>query len=158
MPDCGDPEVYIAGAVAILAAYPEEVINALADPVSGTRYLKDRPSLRQLRDACDRLNEPFEREQKRRAAHESDQAFAPPLPLTAEEHAKRAEKVAAVRRELGIPPGGLPNRGNQVRELPQMSFSRRERLQADLAARKARNHERDGLMNEMTRDDSSTER
>jgi hypothetical protein len=125
-----------------LAEYPEEVINALADPVSGTGYLKDRPSLRQLRDACDRLNEPFEREQERRAARKSAQAFAPPLPLTAEERARRAEKVAAVRRELGIPPGGLLKRGNQVRELPAMSSSRQERVQADLAARKARNDER----------------
>jgi hypothetical protein len=143
LPDVGDTEVYLAGAVAILAEYPPAVMTALADPRSGTRLLKDYPSLGDLRRACDAANAPFERELERERAKRSAARLATLAPprraRTAEEQARAELQVAAVRRQLGIPAQGMPARSSQPRPLPEISGERIARLRADLAARAARN-------------------
>ena len=55
MPDVADPEAYLVGAAAIIGEYPQGVCDAIADPRTGTRVLKDRPTLSQIRRACDVL-------------------------------------------------------------------------------------------------------
>lgn len=115
MPDVHDPEAYLAGATAILAQYPPAVMTALADPVSGTRVLKDFPSLRDLREACDRLFEPIQREIERRHAQEQHRRELPaPRQRTPEEQARIDAQVRAWRRSQGLPDEGLPRRGSRV--------------------------------------------
>lgn len=111
MPDVHDPEAYLAGATAILAQYPPEVMAALADPVSGTRHMKDFPTLRDLRVACDVLFEPIEREIERRRAEEQHRLGLPaPRRRTPEEQARIDAQVRAWRRSQGIPDEGLSRR------------------------------------------------
>jgi hypothetical protein len=62
MPDVGDPKVYLTGATAIISEYPLAVMSKLADPSTSTRVLKDRPSLLDIRKACDELQRDLQRE------------------------------------------------------------------------------------------------
>lgn len=90
MPDTGDPRVYLAGAAAIIAEYPQEVMDAIADPRTGTRVLKDYPSLRDIRAACEELNAPLEREAER------PRSLSPPprRPRTPEQQARVDAQVS----------------------------------------------------------------
>jgi hypothetical protein len=114
MADAGDKQVYLAGAVAILSEYPVLVMEMLADPRTGTKVLKDYPSLKSIRVACDVLYEPIEREQIRKET-ERQHALAiahRPVPLTAEEIARRREQVARCRQEIAAAALAATARGN----------------------------------------------
>lgn len=144
MPDAGDPKIYLAGAVAIVAEYPTAVMAALADPRSGTRVLKDYPSLSALRRACEALHEPIEREEEHAEAERriaGTLAQIPRLPRTVEQQAAVDAAVARARRSLGIPSGGLPPRGMQALAPSEIPPARRHALLAELEVRKARNAE-----------------
>lgn len=53
--DVIDPETYIAGLAAVLAEYPESVIEFVTDPRTGiARRLKWLPSIAEVAEACDR--------------------------------------------------------------------------------------------------------
>lgn len=142
-PDVGDTKVFIAGAVAIFAEYPVEVVEAIADPVRGTRLLKPYPSLFDLRRACELLYEPIERELERRQAHEDFLRGLPPprASRTPEQQAAIDAEVAAARHELGIPPEGLPPRGVQARALEPINPERVRAVLADCEARRRRHEE-----------------
>lgn len=50
-----DPEIYVAGLAAVLAEYPEAVIEFVTDPRTGiARRLKWLPSIAEVAEACDR--------------------------------------------------------------------------------------------------------
>jgi hypothetical protein len=87
MPDTGDAETYLAGAVAIIAEYPRHVGEAFADPRSGTRYLRDYPTLSALRRACDDVYEPMKRDDERASIHYFPRELPRP-PRTPEEQAR----------------------------------------------------------------------
>jgi hypothetical protein len=55
MPDVSDPKIYLAGVVGILADYPSEVMDRLADPRSGSRLLRNFPTIPEIRRACEDL-------------------------------------------------------------------------------------------------------
>jgi hypothetical protein len=147
MPDAGDAKVYLAGAVGILSDYPPAVMEAIADPRTGTRVLKDYPTLSDLRQACDELHAPFVREAQRRAAHESHLLTPPPRPpRTPEQQARIDAQVGDDKMRL-IRAGVI---ADEQRDIPQapllppwptapMPAERRARLLADLAERQARN-------------------
>jgi hypothetical protein len=147
MPDMGDPNVYLAGAIEILADYPPAVMEAIADPRTGTRLLEDYPTLCDLRRACDKLNAPLVREAERRATRESHLLAPPPRqPRTPEQQARIDAQVGdeKMRRIRG---GVLGDDERAIRQAPllapchdaPMTAERRARLFADLADRKARN-------------------
>lgn len=94
LPDVNDTKSYLAGATLILSDYPAEVLERIADPGSGSRVLKDRPTLRELRLACDELFAPIEREWQRRAIEEQRQAFLP-RPMRTPEAQKRIDHQVA---------------------------------------------------------------
>jgi len=102
MPDVGESKTYLAGAVAIIAEYPPEVMEKLADPQAGTRVLKDRPSLASIRKACDELFASIIRQRDRQAASESSAALLLNRPKpTLEQRARVAALATEVRRQLG---------------------------------------------------------
>jgi hypothetical protein len=103
MPDVGESnKTFLAGAVAIIAEYPPEVMEKLADPQTGTRVLKDRPSLAAIRKACDELFAPIIRQRARQAASESSAALLLDRPKpTIEQRARVAALATEVRRKLG---------------------------------------------------------
>lgn len=101
MPDVGNAEVYLAGAVAIVAEYPIEVMEKLSDPRTGSRVLKDYPSLISIRHACGVLFEPMEREAERQAARHSHVAgYLPRSPRTPEQQARIDAQVARAKQEI----------------------------------------------------------
>jgi hypothetical protein len=101
MPDVGDPQVYLTGATAILADYPEEIMEQVADPRAATRVLRDYPSLHDIRLACDRLFAPIEREAERRAAHKSHVAgLLPRPPRTPEQQARIDAQIARAKEAM----------------------------------------------------------
>ena len=134
MPDV-DRKTYLAGAVAILSDYPPRVIEALADPRTGTRYLGDYPSLRSLREACDRLNEPFERDARRTRRGVAD---LPRPPRTPEQQKRIDAQIAALRRVF--PPGQRRYQRAPNYLPPPLTPERRQAVLADCAARRARHN------------------
>jgi hypothetical protein len=122
MPDVGDPQVYMAGAVSILAEYPQFVMDAVAEPQTGTKLLDDRPTLKQIRKACEHVYAPVLREEYRRRLEREAVADARP-PRTAAEQARVNAQLYEYRRSVhgevfavgafarevkhGYPPSGL---------------------------------------------------
>ena len=99
--DIGNAKIFVAAAVAILAEYPTEVMNRLADPRSGTRVLQDYPSLSAIRKACDELLEPFIRDAERQAARKSHVAgLLRRPPRTAEQQARIDAQIARAKGEI----------------------------------------------------------
>jgi hypothetical protein len=116
MSDAGDPEVYLAGAAAILSEYPDEVLDKICDPRTGTKVLKAYPTLHDIRAACQELYAPIEREEERSRAHESHvSGLLPPRKRTPEEQAHIDMQVERARVRLGLvrgrPPSGRISRG-----------------------------------------------
>src|SRR6476661_7380071 len=62
MPDVSDAKIYLAGVTGILAEYPIEVMNKLADPRIGSRHLWNLPTIPQIRRACEEIYAPIRRE------------------------------------------------------------------------------------------------
>jgi hypothetical protein len=69
--------------------------------------LRDYPTISQIRQACEALNEPIAREAERaiyrRLAEKRREQFPSRLPRTLEEQQRIDEKIGAWRRSLGIP-------------------------------------------------------
>ncbi len=96
MPDAADPKSYLAGCAAILSEYSAEVMQALADPRTGTKCLKDYPSLPDIRKACEKIFEPIQRVWEREKAMR-DYLLGLPAPRvkrTPEEQARIDGQVA----------------------------------------------------------------
>lgn len=110
MPDAGDPQAYLAGAMQILGDYPEEVMNIISEPRAGTILLKDHPSLRQLREACETVYAPILRDLERRRRREDEARSLPPprRPHTPEEQARIDRQVARAKFQLRSGPFGHP--------------------------------------------------
>jgi len=140
MPDVGNPEVYLAGVIAIFSQYPVEVINTLSDPCTGSRMLRDYPTICQIRRACDVLYEPIAREEERanykRLAEKTREL--PRAPRTLENQRRIDETIDAWRRSRGIPQTGLPRRAVQARELPHISAERMRAVIEDCDLRRLR--------------------
>ena len=136
MPDVGDQEVYLAGAVAILAEYPSSVIDQIADPRSATLVLRDYPSLFALRNACEKINEPFQRQEDRLQRWSNSSRALPDLrTLSPEEKQRRCEHVERVFAELKLNPRWLQHNKPLVQPL---SAAERARLEAELEAMRQR--------------------
>jgi hypothetical protein len=135
IPDVADKKVYLAAVAAIFDEYPQRVACRLADPRSGSRMLRDYPSILQIRQACDELNAPFERERRRYPLLEREQ---PRAPRTPEEQARVDAQVVGWRKSAGVPESGTRSRGIQRGPLPEISRARRAAVAADREARKAR--------------------
>jgi hypothetical protein len=107
MPDVHDPEKYLAGAISILAEYPQAVMDRISDPSTGTKVLGDFPTLVQIRKACDLLFEPFEREAERVRSRRAALPVPARKPRTPEEQWQVEQAVERFRMSVGIPPGGV---------------------------------------------------
>ncbi len=153
--DIGEPENFIAAVVSILAKYPGDVMMAAIDPADGIPSRTDRPTLRLIKEVCEEYYAPIAREARRARAQQEALPLPPRRQRTPVEQAAVDEKVAAMRRELGIPTDGLPRRGAQAPPLPwerpsdkSLPAPREERplgkgLLAELEARRARNQARE---------------
>ncbi|QPF81654.1 hypothetical protein IC762_17665 [Bradyrhizobium genosp. L] len=57
--DANDPETYTAAITAVLARYPEDVIQAVTHPATGlVSRLKFLPAVAEVREACEDLMQP----------------------------------------------------------------------------------------------------
>jgi hypothetical protein len=141
MPDVSDAKIYLTGVTGILAEYPIEVMNTLADPRTGSRYLRNFPTIPQLRHACEEIYAPIRRQEEREQAQaDARRALPPPRrPRTPEEQARVDAQVAAWRKSAGVPENGLPRRGNQPQMLSPASRERIAAVAADCEARRIRN-------------------
>lgn len=75
--DVNDPEVLTAAFVAMLAHYPEEIIRAATDPVAGLpSRLKWLPTIAELHDECERLNQIAKASEQRKSDLEKQIAEA----------------------------------------------------------------------------------
>lgn len=96
----GDPERYVAGIAAMLAQYPENVILLVTDSMRGLPAKLDwLPTLREVREACEREMEPI------RAAQEREARFAETRRLIASQprqHMTREEMEAKFGKGWGI--------------------------------------------------------
>jgi hypothetical protein len=99
IPDGGDPKVYLAGTIGILAQYPVEVMEKVSDPISGSALLPDYPSLQRVRAACDKAYEPIQREEARQGAR-MKMLPAWDKKLSDEDRARRAQQVADWRKKM----------------------------------------------------------
>ena len=142
--DVGDPREFIAATVAILARFPAEVMMRAIDPVEGIPSRTDRPTLKLIKSVCEEFHGPIVREEARERAvlAASLERPAPRAPRTAEQQAAIDAQVAAWRRERGLPPNGVPRRGEFAREARWSQPPITKSVLADLEARKARNEQR----------------
>jgi hypothetical protein len=138
--DVNDPLSFIAGIVQIFSEYPADVMLAAIDPAHGIPSRADRPTLRLIKTVCEEYYEPIAREEDRARAQQeilSTRAL-PQAPRAPAEQATIDAKVAAARRELGIPADGVPPRGMQARS-PRWDRPISKSVLADLEARRIRN-------------------
>lgn len=107
--DVAGPEEFLTEAVMLFVEYPDEVQRrATSEIVRRT----DRPTIKQMRVVLDELHGPILRKAERdRAIRDAKLALPPPSrKRTPEEQARVDAQVAAARKQLGIPEGGLrPN-------------------------------------------------
>ena len=55
-----DPETYIAAIAAVLAEYPQEIVEQVTSPSTGlARHLKFLPSVAEVSDACETAMQPY---------------------------------------------------------------------------------------------------
>lgn len=60
--DANDPEIYVRSVIAVLSAYPVEIMDRVVDPVTGLpSRLQWLPSLAEIRKACEELHGPMRR-------------------------------------------------------------------------------------------------
>lgn len=142
--DVGDPREFIAATVAILAEFPAEVMMRAIDPVHGIPTRTDRPTLKLIKAVCEEFHGPIMREEERARARlaASMERPAPRPRRTAEQQAAINAQVAAWRRERGLPPDGVPRRGEFAREARRSQPPISQTVLADLEARKARKEQR----------------
>ncbi len=109
--EANDPEIYAASVAAILSDYPEEVINFATDPRTGlqTRF-EYPPSLKAVREECERLMLPIRRDEDREERERQYRALPP-----AEDRSKRPsfQELADDCAKVGIFIGGR-RRASQI--------------------------------------------
>ncbi|MCC6775673.1 MAG: hypothetical protein IT537_03395 [Hyphomicrobiales bacterium] len=135
--DVSDPRAFMAAAAAIFASYPAEVWASVIDPVRGLPGRTARPTLADIKAACDEAYEPIDRLIDRQRSQKSDLRGLPPprAKRTAEEQARIDAQVERVRRMF--PP---VERGYiAATELAAGDGRHAQRIAADLEARRARN-------------------
>lgn len=60
--DANDPEIYVRSVIAVLSAYPADVMDRVVDPVTGLpSRLQWLPSVAEIRKACEELYGPMRR-------------------------------------------------------------------------------------------------
>ena len=136
--DVSDPQAFMTAVVAIFAAYPPEVWEGVLCPVMGIPGRTPRPTLADIKAACDRAYEPIERQIERQRAEESYRRGLPPPSehRTPEQQARAEQQVIEARRAFDLPPDGRPRDWKY-----QPDGRHNERVAADLAARKGRNEQ-----------------
>jgi hypothetical protein len=102
--DANDPETFIAGATAIIAHYPEQIVRLVCYGLpSQTKWL---PALAEIREACERAIAPTLAEQRRaqeRAHTARVLAAVREAPMGSPEHRRTLSKFALLRTELYQP-------------------------------------------------------
>jgi hypothetical protein len=100
-----DPTVFVPALAAMLASFPQDIVQAVTDPVRGIASEQNWvPTLSELRHACEVRLKPRQEAAKREAELRRTQALlAPPPPATTEERERavakwEAEKAARVRQ------------------------------------------------------------
>lgn len=66
--DADNPEIYLAACIRVLSAYPEDIMRAVADPITGIAGKQTfLPSIAELKDALDQHMAPILARQKQEA-------------------------------------------------------------------------------------------
>lgn len=127
--------------VMIFSAYPPQVWEVVICPVRGIPGKTPRPTLADIKTACDVAYEPIERQiERERVAESHRRALAPPRAArSVEDQARIDQQVAETRRALGMPPEGVAPKGVQPPPLYRGDGKHAQRIAADLAARRQRN-------------------
>lgn len=110
-PDVGDPKAFMATAAAILAQYPDAVVEAAVSGPRGIATRTERPTLKFIKEVCEEFYQPILRDAERGALASQPKPLPRP-PRTPEEQARIDKQVADARAKLGIPEGGLVRRGS----------------------------------------------
>jgi hypothetical protein len=96
--DVTDPESFMAETIAILAEYPDAVIERAVHEIPRRT---DRPTLRLIKAVTDEINAPLVREAERQAAHHSHVSGYLPRPKrTPEQQARIDVQVAAAKQQF----------------------------------------------------------
>jgi hypothetical protein len=84
--EANDPEMFIMGATAMLANYPEPIVMKVCDPVRGLPSTsKFLPSIAEIREACEReMVWHYAVEKRERERRHTADVLAPSPPATAE--------------------------------------------------------------------------
>ena len=97
-----DPEMFITAAAAMLASYPELVVDRVCDPIRGLPSTnKFLPAIAEIRQACERemvWHDAVER--RARDRKHTDKVLEPPPLITPEDRVRVREYAAKVRAEL----------------------------------------------------------
>jgi hypothetical protein len=100
--EANDPEIFITGATAMLASYPEIVVERVCDPLRGLpSKSKFLPSIAEIREVCERemiWHDAVERRERER--RHTDEVLAPAPPATAESRRNVREMANGLTAEL----------------------------------------------------------
>jgi type II secretory pathway component HofQ len=140
--DVGNPRAFIAGAVLIFSHYPAEVWDDVINPARGLPSRTARPSLADIKAACEEIYEPRARQITRERArafreNEAERERAALERLKQQGEKRRAAEKAELA-ELKMLPAiaiGVPSLG-YAREVYDGKHA--QRVEEELAARRAR--------------------
>jgi hypothetical protein len=95
----GDPEMFLAGLIALLSQYPPEAVSAIANPANGiaTKH-KFLPSLAEIRAELDQHLDHYERQN--RFASWGKSAALPPPEETIEQREANANRLRSLSARL----------------------------------------------------------
>jgi hypothetical protein len=100
--EANDPEIFITAMTAMLATYPELVVERVCDPIRGLPAKnKFLPALAEIREACERemvWHDAVERRERER--RHTAEVLAPAPPATAESRARVKAMAADLIAEL----------------------------------------------------------
>lgn len=107
--EANDPEMFIAGATAMLAGYPETVVERVCDPVRGLPgHSKFLPAIAEIREACEREMVWHDAVERRERDRRHTAEVLAPAPAPTEDSRRRVRALAdATLAELAakMPPG-----------------------------------------------------
>jgi hypothetical protein len=100
--EANDPEIFIAGATAMLASYPEVVVERVCDPIRGLpSKSKFLPAIAEIRETCEREMVWYDAvERRERERRHTAEVLAPAPPATAESRARVSAMAADLIAEL----------------------------------------------------------
>jgi hypothetical protein len=99
--DVIEPKSFIAGVIAVLSRYPEELMRAAVAPDGIPMRVKNLRNLAEIEDVCRDLYEPIERRLLREAVENAPKRLPAPL-RSAEQQEQIDQQVARVRARFGI--------------------------------------------------------